>query len=48
MGTLMPWAVSPAGLSSVQLVIRAGDAERVRSIIEDIQKGESGGENREQ
>jgi hypothetical protein len=48
MGTLMPWAVSPAGLSSVQLVIRAGDAERVRPIIEDIQKGESGGENREQ
>jgi hypothetical protein len=32
----------------VQLVIRAGDAERVRPIIEDIQKGESGGENREQ
>lgn len=40
MGTLMPWAVAPAGIGAVQLVIRAADAERVRPIIEDMQKGE--------
>lgn len=40
MGTLMPWAVAPAGLGAVQLVVRAADAERVRPIIEDMQKGD--------
>jgi hypothetical protein len=43
MGTLMPWAVAPAGIGSVQLVIRAGDAERVRPIIEDMMKDEGDG-----
>ncbi len=47
MGTLMPWAVSPAGIGSVQLVIRAEDADRVRPIIEDLIKGEND-ENAEQ
>jgi hypothetical protein len=44
MGTLMPWVVSPAGLGAVQLVVRAGDAERVRPIIEDMQKGDESAE----
>lgn len=46
MGTLMPWAVSPAGLGAVQLVIKAEDAERVQPIIEDMQKSDD--ENAEQ
>jgi hypothetical protein len=43
-GSLMPWVAAPAGLGSVQLVIRAGDAERVRPIIEDLQKGDGNAE----
>ncbi len=46
-GHTMPWAVSPAGIGSVQLVIRAEDADRVRPIIEDLIKGEND-ENAEQ
>lgn len=42
MGTLMPWAVAPAGVGAVQLVIRAADVERVRPIIEDLVKGDEG------
>ena len=41
MGTIMPWVAAPAGLGSVQLVIRAEDAERVRPIIEDMMKDEN-------
>ena len=41
MGTIMPWVAAPAGVGSVQLVIRAEDAERVRPIIEDMVKGEN-------